>query len=167
MKLRILILAVGISVLILPAVIAGEIALQQDNLSVTLPVSWKKIPEQRSGILVRAESDSGRLRLILSKLPIKASGDVNDAEFQVGIKRALRDQGFPKVARSEIIKIAGSEAYLCEATRDDEKPYSTLQIVWFHDGEFYSLVFASFSKPLTEVADVQTIIKSVRLLSKK
>jgi hypothetical protein len=146
---------------------AGEIALPDHHLSVTLPESWRQIPEQRMGILVRAESDSGRLRFILSKPPVATSGNVNEPQFQVGVKRSLRDQGFPKLVRSEVIKVAGSEAYLCEAARNDDKPYSTLQIVWFHDGAFYSLVFASLSKPLKDVTDVQTIVESVKLLPKK
>jgi hypothetical protein len=167
MRLRTLILAVGISILALPAVIAGEIALPDHHLSVSLPESWRQIPEQRTGILVRAESDSGRLRFILSKPSVAARGNVKDPEFQVGVKKSLRDQGFPKLVRSEVIKVAGSEAYLCEAARNDDKPYSTLQIVWFHDGAFYSLVFASLSKPLKDVTDVQTIVESVKLLPKK
>jgi len=115
---------------------------------------------------VRAESDSGRLRFILTKPPVAASGNVKEAEFQIGVKKSLRDQGFPKVVRSEVIKVAGSDAYLCEATRNDDKPYSTLQIVWFHNGAFYSLVFASLSKPLKDVPDVQTIMESVKRLPK-
>lgn len=167
MKLRTLILAVGLSMLALQAVIAGEIVLNGSHLSVTLPELWRQIPEQRTGILVRAEADSGKLRFILSKPPVAASGNVKDPEFQVGVKRSLRDQGFPKVVRSEVIKVAGSEAYLCEAARNDNTPYSTLQIVWFHDGAFYSLVFASLSKPLKDVPEVQTIIESVKPLPKK
>jgi hypothetical protein len=167
MKIRILALAVGMSVLLLPEITAEEIVLPEHNLSVTLPESWKQIPEQRPGILVRAMADSGRLRFIFTKPPIKASGKVNDAEFQVGVKRSLRDQGFPKLLRSELIKVGGSEAYLCEATREDDKPHSTLQVVWFQGDALYSLVFASVSKPLKEVTDVQTIIESVKLLPKK
>ena len=166
MKPRILVLVVAISMLMVSAVTAGEIALPENHLSVTLPESWRQIPEQPSGILVRAESDSGRLRFMLTKPPVKASGNVKDAEFQVGVKRSLRDQGFPRIVRSAVIKVAGSEAYLCEAARGDDKPYSTLQIVWLHDDAFYSLVFASASKPLKEVADVQTIIESVKVLPK-
>ena len=166
MKPRMLVLVVAISMLMVSAVTAGEIALPENHLSVTLPESWRQIPEQPSGILVRAESDSGRLRFILTKPPFKASGNVKDAEFQVGVKRSLRDQGFPRIVRSAVIKVAGSEAYLCEAARGDDKPYSTLQIVWLHDDAFYSLVFASASKPLKEVADVQTIIESVKVLPK-
>lgn len=167
MKIRRLILVASVWISQLAAIMAGEIALPEYHLSVALPDTWRQIPDQRTGILVRAESDSGRLRFILSKPPVAASGHVKDADFQIGVKNALRDQGFSKVVRSEIIKVAGSEAYLCEATRDDNKPYSTLQIVWFQDGAFYSLVFASLSKPLKDVTDVQTIIESVKVLPKK
>jgi len=157
----------GVSILAFAAAIAGEIALPDHHLSVTLPESWRQIPGQRAGILVRAESDSGRLRFILSKPPVAASGNVKDSEFQAGVKRSLRDQGFPRVLRSEVVKVAGSEAYLCEAARNDDKPFSTLQITWFHNGSFYSLVFASASKPLKDVTDVQTIVDSVKVLPKK
>src|ERR1051325_9810397 len=63
---------------------AGEITLPEHHLSVRLPEPWKQIPEQRPGILVRAESDSGRLRFILTRPPVQASGNVKDSEFQVG-----------------------------------------------------------------------------------
>src|SRR5438128_778003 len=167
MKIRTFILLASVLTSQLRAVMAGEIALSEHHLCVTLPDTWRQISEQRTGILVRAESDSGRLRFVLTKPPVAASGNVKDAEFQTGVKRSLRDQGFPKVVRSEVIKVAGSEAYLCEAKRDDDKPYSTLPILWFHDGAFYSLVFASLSKPLKDVTDVQAIIESVKLLPKK
>lgn len=167
MKIRTFILVASIWASHLAAVIAGEIALPEHHLTVTLPDAWRQVPEQRPGILVRAESDSGRLRFILTKPPLAASGNVKDADFQTGVKKSLHDQGFPKVVRSEIIKVAGSDAYLCEAARDDGKPYSTLQIVWFQDGAFYSVVFASLSKPLKEVPDVKTIIESVKVLPKK
>lgn len=133
----------------------------------TLPEAWRQIPEQRPGILVRAESDSGQLRFILSKPPVAASGDVKDEGFQGGVKKSLRDQGFAKVVRSGVIQVAGVPAYLCEAGRIDDKPYSTLQVAWFHDGAFYSLVFASLAKPFNEVADVQTVLESVKPLPKK
>src|SRR4051794_9089864 len=88
MKLRSLALAVGFSGLLVSQIMPGEILLTAHHLSVTLPESWKQIPEQRPGLLVRAESDAGRLRFILTKPPVKATGDVKDAEFQMGVKRS-------------------------------------------------------------------------------
>jgi hypothetical protein len=149
------------------AAFAGEVSLKEYRLTVTLPDAWRQAPEQRDGILLRAESDSGRLRFMLTRPPIPMKPvRVQDADFQKGVKQSLRDQGFPKIARSEVVKVAGADAYLCEATRDD-KPSTTLQVAWFHEGRFHSLVFASLAKPLKNVPDIQTIINSVRVLPKQ
>ena len=85
--------------------------------------------------------------------------------FQYGVKQSLIDQGFTRIVRSEVIKVGGSDAYLCEAARED-KPHSIIQVVWFHEGHAISLVFLSLAKPFKEVPDVQTIIDSVKVLPK-
>ena len=164
---RTLILFVAILVGLLSAAFAAEVSLKEHHLAVTLPDAWRQVPEQRDGILLRAESDSGRLRFMLTRPPVPMKPvRVQDANFQKGIQQSLRDQGFPKIVRSEVVKLAGTDAYLFEATRDD-KPYTTLQVAWFHEGRFHSLVFASLAKQLKDVPDIQTIIDSVRVLPKQ
>jgi hypothetical protein len=151
---------------LLSVAFAGEVSFKEHHLALTLPEAWRQVPEQRDGILLRAESDSGRLRFLFTRPPIPMKPvHVQDAEFQAGVKQSLRDQGFPKITRSEVIKLAGADAYLCEAARND-KPYTTLQIAWFHEGRFHSLVFASLAKPIKDVPEIQTIIDSVKVLPK-
>jgi hypothetical protein len=164
---RTLILFVAASLALVSAAFAGEVVLQEHHFAVSLPDGWHQVPEKRDGFLLRAESDSGRLRFMFTRPPIPMKPvRVQDVDFQKGIKQSLRDQGFPKIVRSEVVKIASADAYLCEATRDD-KPYTTLQVAWFHEGRFHSLVFASLAKPLKDVPDIQTIIDSVRVLPKQ
>ncbi len=147
---------------------AGEIGLHDARLALTLPETWRQVSETRTGILVRAEyvgADGGRARFMLTRPPLPSKPErVQSASFQDGVKRSLRDNGFPKIVRSEVVTVAGADAYLCEAMRDD-KPHSTLQVAWFHEGVFHSLVFASMSKPLKDVPGIQSIIGSMRALS--
>ena len=167
MTYRTFISSVAASAALVSAAFAGEISLKEHHLAVTLPDTWRQLPEQREGILLRAEPDSGGLRFMLTRPPIPMKPvRVQEADFQKGIKQSLRDQGFPKIVRSEVIKVAGADAYLCEATRDD-KPYTTLQVAWFHEGRFHSLVFASLAKPIKDVPDIQRIIDSVKVLPKQ
>jgi hypothetical protein len=81
--------------------------------------------------------------------------------------KGIRDQGFPRLLKSEMTKVAGLEAYWCEAKRDDEKPWSIIQVVWLQNGATYSVVFLSLSKPLNQVKDVKTIIDSLKVTAKK
>lgn len=145
---------------------AGEISLPEYHIAVTLPDGWQRVAEQRTGILVRAESDSGHLRFVFTRPPVPIEPTpVQGADFQKGAKQALVDQGFPKIIRSEVIKVAGYDAYLCEAARED-KPYSIIQVVWFHEGHSISIVFLSLAKPFKDVPDIKTILDSVKVLPK-
>ena len=167
MKLGTLILALVSSVTMLASAFAGEISLAQYHIAFTAPEGWQRVPDQSTNILVRAQSDSGRLRFILSCPPIPMQpGAVRDAGFQRGAKQSLHDQGFTKVIRSEVVKVAGSEAYLCEAARED-RPHSIVQVIWFHEGHSISLVFLSLAKSFKDVPDVQAIIDSVKVLPKQ
>lgn len=166
MKYRTLILALVTSVTMLASAFAGEISLPDYHIGLALPDGWRQVPDQGTGILVRAQSDSGRLRFIFSRPPSPMQpAPVRDAGFQHGVKQSLTDQGFTKIIRSDVIKVAGSDAYLCEAARED-RPHSIIQVVWFHEGHSISLVFLSLAKPFKDVPDVQTIIDSVKVLPK-
>jgi hypothetical protein len=146
---------------------AAEVILPNAHLAVSLPDSWREVAEKKTGILLRAETDGGHVRFALTKPPIPNKPErVDTSSYQKGVKDALRDNGFPKVVRSKVIKVAGVEAYLCEAARDD-KPHSILQVAWFHDGVSHSLVFVSLAKPFKDIPDVQKIIESVRVLPKQ
>lgn len=163
----------NISILILSllswvaSVFAAEVTISEAHLRVTLPDSWHQVAEKKAGILLRAETDGGLVRFALTRPPIPNKPErVDTAKYQQGVKDALRDNGFPKVVRSEVIKIAGADAYLCEATRDD-KPHSLLQVAWFHEGVSHSLVFVSLSKPFKDLPDIQKIIESVKTLPRE
>jgi hypothetical protein len=131
-----------------------------------LPDGWQQVPDQSTGILVRAQADSGKLRFVFTRPPIPMqTGSVQDAVYQKGIKQSLIDHGFSKIIRGEVVKVAGSDAYLCEALRED-KPASIIQVMWFHEGHSISLVFLSLAKPFKDVPDIQTIIDSVKILPK-
>jgi hypothetical protein len=65
---------------------------------------------------------------------------VQNAGFQKGTKQALVDRGFSKIVRGEVIKVAGSDAYLCKAAREDN-PVSFIQVLWFHEEHSISLCF--------------------------
>jgi hypothetical protein len=146
---------------------AAEVVISEAHLGVTLPDSWNQVAEKKTGILLRAEADRGLVRFMLSRPPIPNTPErVDTAKFQQGVKDALRDSGFPKVIRSKVIKVAGADAYLCEAIRDD-KPHSLLQVTWFHEGVLHSLVFVSLSKPFKDLPDIQKIIESVKPLPKE
>jgi hypothetical protein len=149
------------------SVSAAEVVISDAHLGVTLPDSWHQVAEKKPGILLRAEADGGLVRFMLTRPPIPNKPErVDTAKYQQGVKDALRDNGFPKVVRSEVIKVAGADAYFCEATRDD-KPHSLLQVAWFHEGVSHSLVFVSLSKPFKDLPDIDGIIKSVRALPKR
>jgi hypothetical protein len=167
MKYRAWIVASFISGLMMTRALGGEIALPKHHIGITLPDRWQQVPDQTAGILVRAQSDSGRLRLMLTRPPVPMKpAPVQDSGFQSGVKRSLVDQGFTKIVRSEVIKVAGSEAYLCEATRED-RPHSIMQVVWFHEAHPISLVFLSLANAFKDVSDIQAIIDSVRVLPKQ
>ena len=166
MKLRTFIFTLAVLFAISASSHAGEISLPKYNIAITLPDRWAHIPDQSIGILVRAQADSGQLRFIFTRPPIPMEPvPLQNAAFQKGAKQSLIDQGFSKIVRSEIIKVAGSDAFLCEAARED-KPHSIIQVVWFHEGHSISLVFLSLAKPFKEVPDVQSIIDSVKVLPK-
>ena len=115
----------SISILILSllgwaSVSAAEVVISEAHLGITLPDSWHQVAEKKAGILLRAEADGGLVRFMITRPPIPSKPErVDTAKYQQGVKDALRDNGFPRVVRSEVIKVAGAEAYLCEATRDD------------------------------------------------
>lgn len=143
---------------------ADEILLPEYHLAVTLPNGWQQVTDQSTGILVRAQSDSGQLRFIFSRPPIPMEpAPVQKEGFQNGVKQSFIDKGFTKIIQSKVIKMAGADAYLCEAARED-KPDSIIQVLWFHEGYSISLVFLSLAKPFKDVPDVQTIIDSVKVL---
>jgi len=145
---------------------AGEISLPDYHLAVTLPNGWQQVADTNTGILVRAQSDAGQLRFVFSRPPIPMEpAPVQKVEFQNGVKQSFIDKGFTKILQSKVIKIAGTDAYLCEAARAD-KPDSIIQVVWFHEGHSISLVFLSLAKPFKDVPDVLTIIDSVKILPK-
>ncbi len=161
-----LILILMASATMLASAFAGEISLAEYHLAVTLPDGWQQVPDQSTGILLRAQSDSGRLRFIFTRPPIPMQpAPIQDPGFQHGVKQALIDQGFTKIIRGDVIKVAGSDAYLCEAARED-RPHSIIQVVWFHEGHSISLVFLSLAKPIKDVPDIQSIIDSVKVLPK-
>ncbi len=166
MKYRTLMFALVTSATMLASAFTGEIPLPEYHIALTLPDGWQQVPDQSTGILVCAQSDTGRLRFIFSRPPVPMQpAPVKDAGFQHGVKQSLIDQGFTKIVRSEVIKVAGSDAYLCGAARED-RPHSIIQVVWFHEGHSISLIFLSLAKPFKDVADVQTIIGSVKVLPK-
>jgi len=149
------------------SVSATEVVISEAHLGVTLPDSWHQVEEKKTGILLHAEADGGLVQFKITRPPIPNKPERVDTEkYQQGVKDALRDNGFPKVVRSEVIKVAGADAYLCEVTRDD-KPHSFLQVAWFHEGVAHSLVFVSLSKPFKDLPDVQRIIQSVKVLPKE
>ncbi len=165
MKYRTLILALVASGMMAPA-FAGEISLPEYHLAITLPDGWQQLSGNDTIILVRAQADSTRLRFVFVRAPLPVKPEsVQDSGFQSGVKRSLLDQGFVRIVRSEVIKVAGSDAYLCEAARED-KPYSVIKVVWFHEGHSMSLNFASFAKSFKDVPDIRTIIDSVKVLPK-
>jgi hypothetical protein len=146
---------------------AAEVLISEAHLGVTLPDSWHQVADKKGGILLRAEGDGGLVRFMLTRPPIPNKPErVDTAKYQQGVKDALRDNGFPKIVRSEVIKVASADAYLCEATRED-KPHSLLQVAWFHEGVSHSLVFVSLSKPFKDLPDIQKIIHSVKVLPKE
>ena len=100
---------------------------------------------------------------MLTKPPFPAIVKLSDPNVQSNIKEALRAQGFSKIVRAGLIKVTGKEAYLCEATMT-ERPISIAQIVWLHEGSFYSLVFLSQAKPIKDIKIAQDIIDSLRVL---
>jgi hypothetical protein len=162
-KYRTLFLILVTSAAMLVSTFAGEISLPDYHLAVTLPDSWQQVPDEHTGILVRAQSDTGQLRFMFTCPPVPVQpAPVANASFQNGVKQSLTDQGFTKIIRSEVIKVAGSDAYLCEAARED-RPHSIIQVVWFHEGHALSLVFLSLAKPFKDVPDVQSIIDSVKV----
>lgn len=166
MAYRTFTLVLAVSLTMIASVFAGEISLPDYHIAVTLPDGWQRVSDQTTGILVRAESDSGHLRFVFTRPPIPMEpAPVQDAGYQKGIKQSLIDHGFPTIVRSEVIKVGGSDAYLCEAARID-KPVSIIQVMWFHEGHSISLVFLSLGKPFKDVPDVQTIIDSVKILPK-
>ncbi len=166
MQYRTFILALAVSVATLASSLAGEIPLPEYHIAVTLPDGWQQVADQGTGILVRAQSDSGRLRFLFTRPPVPLEpAPVQNAGFQKGVKQSLIDKGFSKIVRSQVIKVAGSDAYLCEAGRED-KPVTIIQVVWFHEGHSISLVFLSLAKPFKDVPDVQAIIDSVKVLPK-
>jgi hypothetical protein len=166
MKYRTFIFCLAVSVMTLTSAPAGQISLPDYHIAVTLPDGWQQVSDQSTGILVRAQSDSGLLRFIFSRPPVPmAPAPVQNTGFQHGVKQSLIDQGFTKIVRGEVVKVAGSDAYLCEAARED-RPHSIIQVVWFHEGHSISLVFLSLAKPFKDVPDVQTIIGSVKVLPK-
>jgi hypothetical protein len=146
---------------------AAEVKIPDARLTVTLPNSWRQVASEKAAILLRAETDGGRVLFALTMPPIPNKPERVDAsKYQNGVKAALRDFGFPKVVRSEVIKVAGADAYLCEVARDD-KPDRMLQVAWFHDGVSHSLVFVSLAKPFKDLPDIQKIIDSVKVLPKQ
>jgi len=166
MKYRAFILIVAASVAMIVSTLAGEVTLPQYHLKLTLPEEWQQVSDQSTGILIRAQSDAGRLRFIFTRPPVPIKpAPVNDAGFQHGVKQSLIDNGFSKIIRSQVIKVAGSDAYLCEATRED-KLHSIIQVVWFYEGHSISMVFLSLAKPFKNVPDVQSIVDSVKVLPK-
>ena len=166
MSYRTLLLVLLASAMMLPSAFAGEISLPEYHLALTLPDGWQQAPDKTTGILLRAQSDSGQLRFIFTRPPVPMQPTpVQDTGLQHGVKQSMIDQGFTKVVRSEVIKVAGFDAYLCEATRED-KPHSIIQILWFHEGHSISMVFLSLAKPFEDVPDIQTIIDSVKVLPK-
>jgi hypothetical protein len=145
---------------------AGEISLPEYHISLKLPDGWQQVADPSPGILVRAQSNSGQLRFICTRPPIPMEPTpVQDAGFQDETKQALIDHGYSKIIRSEVIKVAGADAYLCEAAQEDNSK-SIIQVVWFHEGHSISLVFLSLATPFKDVPDVQTIIDSVKVLPK-
>jgi len=166
MTYRTFTLILAASVAMITSVFAGEISLPDYHIEVTLPDGWQRVSDQTTGILIRAQTDSGQLRFVFTLPPIPMKpAPVQDAGYQKGIKQSLIDNGFSKIIRGEVIKVAGSDAYLCEAARED-KPVSIIQVMWFHEGHSISLVFLSLAKPFKDVPDVQTIIDSVKVLPK-
>lgn len=158
--------ALAASAAMLAAAFAGEISLPKEHIAVTLPDGWQRVPDHSAGILLRAQADSGQLRLIFTRPPVPMkSAPVQDAGFQRGVKQSLIDHGFVTIVRSQVIKVAGADAYLCEARRKD-RPHSIMQVLWFHEGHSLSLVFLSLAKPFKDVPDVQAIIDSVKVLPK-
>jgi hypothetical protein len=75
---------------------------------------------------------------------------VQKTSFQNGVNQSFIDKGFTKIIQSKVIKIAKTDAYLCEAARED-KPVSIIQVLWFHEGHSISLVFLSLAKPFKDV----------------
>lgn len=159
-------LVLAASVAMIASAFAGEISLPDHRIAVTLPDGWLRATNLTTGILIRAHADSGQLQFALTRPPIPMKPvPVQDAGYQKGIKQSLIDNGFSRMIRSEIVKVAGSDAYLCEAARED-KPVSIIQVMWFHEGHPISLVFLSLAKPFKDVPDVQTIMNSVKILPK-
>src|ERR1044071_2925088 len=121
MKCRVFFLGLAASVVVSASAFAGEVSLPDYHLAVTLPDGWKQMPDQTKGILLRAQSVSGDLRFAFTRPPIPMPvAPVQNAGFQKGIKQSLIDHGFSKIIRDEVIKVAGSDAYLCEAVREDK-----------------------------------------------
>jgi len=148
------------------SIFAEQISLPEYHLAVSLPDGWQRLTDDPTGILIRAESDSGRLKFVFSRPPIPMDpAPVQNAVFQQGIRQSLIDHGFSKIIRSEVVKVAGTDAYLCEALREDH-PVSIMQIMWFYEGHSISLVFLSVSKAFKDVPDVQSIIDSVKIIPK-
>lgn len=163
MKPHTFILRLAISFACLTSVFAGEILIPKHHLAVTLPKGWQRMADKDTNTLIRAESDAGKLRFILSRSDEPQEAYlVNRPAYQNGIKQSMVQVGFTNIVRSEVIKVAGSDAYLCEA-RHKNKPDSFMQVIWFHEGHSVSFIFVSLGKPFKSVPDAQAIIDSLKV----
>lgn len=157
-------LLAGIVLCFSVATVSGaEISLPDHRLALTIPDTFDRAAKTEPGVLVLATWKAAHLTAMVTKPPLPVVGHLTDAAFQANVRDELRAQGFSRTVREGMVKVEGSEAYLFEAALEG-RPISLAQIIWVHEGSYYSLVFFSEEKPISDFAAVQAIIDSVRVL---
>lgn len=145
-------------------VAGGEaVTVPGQGITLLLPTGWQILPKTPENTLFLAGAENGDLRMALISPPgHPKSISVSDPRFQQRVKAALQANEYTKITRSEVIKLAGTNAYVCAAAVG-KTAESTMQAHLFHKHRGLLLVFFSARTPVTQVTSMQTIMKSLRL----
>jgi hypothetical protein len=144
------------------AAVAETVALKEHRLSLDVPKEWRQVPAAGDSLL-QAQTPDRRTRMFLRKPTLDARAKLTDPKFQAAVRQSLVPAAFTNVVRSEVIKFAGKDAYLIEADRTAPSD-SVLAVVFPHQGAMHSLTFLSLGKSVGADTNVQSVIKSVKVL---
>jgi hypothetical protein len=141
---------------------AETLVVKEANLSVDLPEGWKKMlapPE----FLVRADAPGYRVRFFVKKTDIDVKAQLADTNFQAAARQALVPVVFSNVIRSELVQVAGRNAYLFEVKSAPQNA-GRLCVVFPHQEAMHAFLFYSLDKPVGGNKDVRSILDSVKFL---
>ncbi len=146
-------------------VAGGEsVSIPGRGITLMLPTGWQVLPKAPKNTLFLAGADNGNLRFAFISPPGRPKGRISvaDPRFQQRVKAALQASDYTRITRSEVMQLNGCKAYVCAASVGSTAE-STLQAHLFHQGKGLLLAFFSTQHPITQVASVQAILKSLRL----